>query len=180
MKKSRILILFIALMMLVLVLITSSCANILTRWDLINYNPDPIADKTFGSLMDAVKSKNASKMIDLFTETIQSDAELAEQAEQFIAFVEGDIVSYTSAAECGTGVDTEIQDGKTRRVIQPIFTVTTTENKYYVAMKECTQDDGDKSGVGVLSIYIIEDTNWNSDYRYCGDGKWTPGINIEK
>ena len=50
--------------------------------------------------------------------------------------------------------------------------------KYYIAIRECTKDDFDNNNVGVISIYIIKSEDWDEDYIYRGDGKWTPGINI--
>ena len=47
-------------------------------------------------------------------------------------------------------------------------------------MKECTKDDFDQDNIGLLSIYIIKSEDWKEDCVYRGDGKWTPGIHIDK
>ena len=58
------------------------------------------------------------------------------------------------------------------------FYLETSAQKYYIAIRECTKDDFDNNNVGVISIYIIKSDDWDEDYIYRGDGKWTPGINI--
>ena len=64
------------------------------------------------------------------------------------------------------------------KIIQSAFYLETSARKYYIAIRECTKDDFDNNNVGVISIYIIKSEDWDEDYIYRGDGKWTPGINI--
>ena len=91
-----------------------------------------------------------------------------------------DIVSISDADDAGVGTDYEIETGKISKIIQSAFTCETDLHKYYVAMKECTKDDFDQDNIGLLSIYIIKSEDWKEDGTYGGDGKWTPGINIDK
>ena len=68
---------------------------------------------------------------------------------------------------------------KMLNLIQPVFDIETSEQKYHVAMKECTIDEFNSDNVGVMSIYIIKDEDWKEDYIYLGHGKWELGINID-
>ena len=142
-------------------------------------NDEQTADMTFGHLIDAIKSKDVFKIIDLFSRTVQSKVGFEKKADELIEFIQGDIVAYSSADETGVGADVEIQKEKERKEIQSAFSITTTANKYHIAIRECTKNDMDHNNIGVLSIYIIEDGKWVENYVYRGDGKWTPGINIE-
>ena len=62
--------------------------------------------------------------------------------------------------------------------MQSTFSVETESRKYYLAIRECIDDDFDNKNIGVVSIYIIDAENWKEDYLYRGDGKWSQGINI--
>ena len=97
---------------------------------------------------------------------------------KFFAFIHGDIVAFSSASEAGVGTDYRIESGKKRKEIQSAFCISTTENTYYIAIKECIKDEFDDNNIGIMSIYIIESNNWTENYVYRGDGKWIPGINI--
>ncbi|MBQ8276747.1 MAG: DUF5104 domain-containing protein [Clostridia bacterium] len=65
--------------------------------------------------------------------------------------------------------------------MQPCFTLETTEGTYYIAIKECVQDEFDGNNVGVMSFYIIEEKNWDKDYIYRAGGatEMDLGIHIE-
>ncbi len=139
------------------------------------------ADKTFAEVLDAVRSEDPSAITQLFSDEAKStSSSLEEDADSFIKFIEGDIVSFSNAAESGVGSDGNVEGGKTRKDINASFSVETTEKTYYIAIKECVKDDFKRSNVGILSVYIIEASAWTDEYVYRGDGEWTPGINIGK
>lgn len=139
---------------------------------------EDIADATFNRLILAIQEKDASGIVALFSETVQGENTLAEDALSLIEFIHGDIISVSSAAEAGVGVDREKNNGKQRKEIQSSFCVITTEGKYYVAIKQCVRDDFDDNNIGVLSFNIIEASIWGKDYVYRGGGEWNQGINI--
>lgn len=141
-------------------------------------NNEKIADNTFNKIIDAIKTKDNSKIVDIFSNSVKSTDELSLSASKFVDYIQGDIISFSSASESGVGTDHKKEDGKTKKEIQSAFCIKTTQNTYYIAIKECIKDEFDENNVGVLSIYIIESTNWKNDYIYRGDGKWTHGINI--
>lgn len=161
---------------IVCVLAFSSCANVNTRgYD----NNEQIADKTIVYLIDAIKLKDESGIRDLFAAEVRADDGLEGKISQLIQFIEGEIISYSSSKEVGVGENYEMQNGKEKKDILSAFSITTTQKEYYVAIKECTVNEADQNGAGVLSIYIIEASKWTKDYVYRGDGMWSPGINIE-
>ena len=143
-------------------------------------NDEKIADQTFDKIITAIRLEDDSKIVDMFSNDIQSEADLLQSALMFFDFIHGDIVSFSSASEAGVGTDYRTENGKKRKEIQSAFCFNTTENTYYIAIKECVKDELDADNIGIVSIYIIESNNWTNDYVYRGDGKWIPGINIEK
>ena len=140
-------------------------------------NAEQLADKTFNEIISAIRLKDASKIVDMFSNEIKHEDDLLQSALTFVDYVRGDVVSFSSAAEAGVGADYKTERGKTRKEIQSSFCINTTESTYYLAIKECTKDEFDNN-IGVVSIYIIEANNWTEDYVYRGDGKWIYGINI--
>ena len=143
-------------------------------------NDEKIADQTFDKIITAIRLEDDSKIVDMFSNDTQSEADLLQSALMFFDFIHGDIVSFSSASEAGVGTDYRTENGKKRKEIQSAFCFNTTENTYYIAIKECVKDELDADNIGIVSIYIIESNNWTNDYVYRGDGKWIPGINIEK
>ena len=141
-------------------------------------NDEKIADKTFNEIISAVKLKDNSKIVNMFSDAIKSENNLSQSASNFIDYIDGDIISISSASEAGVGADYKTETGKKRKEIQSAFCINTTERIYYIAIKECVRDEFDDNNVGVMSIYIIESNNWTEDYVYRGDGKWVHGINI--
>ena len=166
-----------SILLLVLIVTFTSCSNGVINVGIWADNDEKIADKTFNEIISAVRSKDASKIVDMFPNVIKNEDNLSQSALTFVNYIHGEIISFSSAAEAGVGADYRTESGKTRKEIQSSFCINTTESTYYIAIKECIKDEFDNN-VGVISIYIIEANNWTEDYVYRGDGKWTIGINI--
>jgi hypothetical protein len=132
-------------------------------------------------VISAIKSQDNTQLVALFSKVVQGEtSDLGENSKNFIKFIQGEIVSFSNASEAGVGIDADYEYGKMRKEMQSVFHIETSRQKYYIAIKECTRDDSDNNNVGVISIYIIKSEDWNEDYIYRGDGKWTPGINIDQ
>lgn len=166
-----------SILLLVLIVTFTSCSNGVINMGIWVDNDEKNADKTFNEIISAVRSKDASKIVDMFPNVIKNEDNLSQSALTFVNYIHGEIISFSSAAEAGVGADYRTERGKTRKEIQSSFCINTTESIYYIAIKECIKDEFDNN-VGVISIYIIEANNWTEDYVYRGDGKWTIGINI--
>ena len=170
------------IMLLILTLASTSCSNGGTGMGVFEDNDEIIADKTFNEIITAISLQDDSKIVDMFSNSIKSEDNsednLSQSALKFFEFIHGDIVAFSSASEAGVGTDYRIESGKKRIEIQSAFCISTTENTYYIAIKECIKDELDDNNIGIMSIYIIESNNWTENYVYRGDGKWIPGINI--
>lgn len=166
------------IILLALTLTSTSCSNGGTDMGILGDNNEKIADKTFNKIITAIGSNNDSTMVNMFSNTVKSEVDLSHSVLMFYDFIHGDIVLFSSASEAGVGADYQTERGKKRKEIQSAFCISTTENTYYIAIKECVKDEIDDNNIGIVSIYIIESNNWKEDYVYRGDGKWLPGINI--
>jgi len=139
---------------------------------------EKIADQTFNEIIIAIGLKDDSKIVDMFSNSIKKDESLLQSASKFIDYIHGDIISFSLASDAGVGVDYKIENGKKRKEIQSAFCINTTEDTYFVAIKECTKDQFNANNIGIVSIYVIESDNWTEDYTYRGDGRWISGIHI--
>lgn len=168
----------LSIILLILIVTLTSCSNGEANMGIFRDNDEKIADKTFNQIISAIRLKDNSKIVDMFSNAIKSEDNLSQQALIFVNYIHGDIISFSSASEAGVGADYKTETGKKRKEIQSSFCINTTESTYYVAIKECIKDEFDDNNTGIMSIYIIESSNWTEDYVYRGDGKWTQGINI--
>ena len=166
------------IILLALTLTSTSCSNGGTDMGIWRDNDEKIADKTFNKIITTIESNNESIMVNMFSNTVKSEIDLSHSVLMFYDFIHGDIVSFSSASEAGVGADYQTERGKTRKEIQSAYCISTTENTYYIAIKECVKDEIDDNNIGIVSIYIIESNTWKEDYIYRGDGKWLSGINI--
>lgn len=136
------------------------------------------ADKTFNELIGAINSKNSSLLKDLFARTIHEEKNIEKRAEDFFNFIKGNVVSYTSSSESGVGSNYTYYGEKIKKDIISSFAVKTTENTYYISIKECIYNNMDNNGIGITSLYIIQTEDWKKDFVFRGDGNWVDGINI--
>ena len=139
------------------------------NWKYFGKSNSEIADSTFNQIIEAINTKDHSKIITLFSDKIQEEEkDLEEKSIEFINFIIGDVVSYTSTSEGGMVERKEAEYGRTKTKIEANITLNTTSDVYHIAIKECIKNDFDISEVGVFSICIINDVDWNSDYDYWG------------
>ena len=171
-----------ALIILTFTLILTSCSGVSVDIGFLTQSNKDIAEITLNRITSAINSNDASKIVDIFSNSIQSENDLEQSAYKLIEFVQGDIISASFVDEVAIGDSQWIKGWKRRKDIQPTFSVSTSENNiYYIAIKECVRDDFDSNNVGITSLYII-DTKQMQDVCcvYRGDGEWKPGINFDK
>ena len=165
---------FVFVLLLLLVSCSQEDFNMMFK-----YNRDEkIADATFDNIINNLKNDDNEGIANMFSQTIQETHNLPHDADFLINYICGDIIDVSPASEAGVGTDSEVKNGKKRKYILSSFCVTTTKKNYFVAMKECVEDDFDCNNIGIVSIYVIEADNWLKDYVYRGDGKWEHGIHI--
>ena len=138
-----------------------------------------VADQTVAQVLQFVAAQDSSGLLQFFAPNVQTATpELRDQITAFFTFLQGPVVSVSPAEDSGVGGISTVQNQKVHREIDSAFCLTTNQKTYYIAMLECVRDDADMGNVGLLSLYVIDAENWNRDYVYRGDGRWTPGINV--
>ena len=168
-------------LLIALMLFLTSCSLGGVNMGIFNENNESIANNTFEQIVNAIKNQDKTMLEALFSEKVRNEViNFDVDATDFLNFIQEEIISFDDATKAGIGIDGDIEHGKKRKEIQSSFCVETSEQKYYIAIRECTEDTFDRDNVGVKSIYIINANDWKEDYVYRGDGKWTLGINIVK
>lgn len=163
----------------IILLMTICCTACIFDMSIFKKSNEEIADETFSIVIGAIESKDQTKLLELFSETVQNEVyDLEENALEFFEFIEGDILSFSKAMESGLITHDSVDYGKRKKEIESAFNIKTSQKTYYFAIKECTRDDYNDDNVGIVSMYVIGSENWGKDYVYRGDAEWAPGINI--
>lgn len=140
---------------------------------------EAIADRTFSQIVNAIERQDPTALMSMFAENVQNqESGLTEQANACISLIQGDIVDFSSAAQTGIAVETEVESGQKRTTVESSFCLKTDSQQYYIAIKECTADTMDKGNEGLISIYIIHANDWKEDFVFRANGEWKAGIHI--
>lgn len=168
----------LSIMAVILTFTLTACFKKGVNTGVFEQDNQTIVDETFNEIINAIKENDGAKIVDMFSNTVKSKVDLSNQAMRFVEYIQGDIISFSSAEESGIAADYATENGKTRKEITADLSINTSITTYYVAIKECVKDDFDDNNIGVTSLYIIDSNNWTQDYAYRGDGNWSQGINI--
>lgn len=137
------------------------------------------ANETFELLIQAINEKNGEALCSLFSSSLRKDEEaFLQQLDSLLSFVDGEYVSYSDYGS--PMVEDTWEDGKHSQMMECTYQLTTTESAYRVAYEWIPTDDFLPDQVGIISFYIIEEKDWQSDYIYAGDGTWRPGIHCDQ
>ena len=167
----------ILLTIIILTLSLTSCSGFgRTNFGVNEYEH---ADQTFSEIINAIKTEDASKLVDLFSTEVKRETDLLPNATKFINYIQGDIVSYSSASDHGANTSAHVTNGRKSVESNTSFSIETTEKTYYISMIECIRDDFDRSNKGIVSLTIIDADNWQKDYVYRAGGYRVPGIHID-
>lgn len=177
MKKIRRLLPLITLMLL---LTSCSMGDSNMRKMFFARNDKQIANEQLEALLEAIQSKNAQAVKELFSDNAWAESGNMEKSILVLFdYFQGELVSYKSWA--GPSVHATKNHGEYWKSYDCTYDFETTQDKYRLAMEIITVDTADTDNVGIQSLYIIrfeDDTRPN--FAYWGDGEHTPGINIGK
>ena len=177
MKKIRRLFPLITLMLL---LTSCSMGDSNMRKMFFARNDKQIANEQLEALLEAIQSKNAQAVKELFSDNAWAESGNMEKSILVLFdYFQGELVSYKSWA--GPSVHATKNHGEYWKSYDCTYDFETTQDKYRLAMEIITVDTTDADNVGIQSLYIIrfeDDTRPN--FAYWGDGEHTPGINIGK
>jgi len=131
----------------------------------------------FERFITGVNNRDAQMLHSLFAVSISDDASsLMEQIESSFSYFPESLLITTGAR--GIHASSSMNENRCT-TIDAIFTVEANGQMFYAAMKICSEDTANSDNVGIMSIYFINAEDYHSDVNYRGDGKWTPGINLQ-
>lgn len=139
-----------------------------------------IADKKFDEVIDAIKNGDKDRLSSLFSKNAINGAEnFDESVDELLDYVQGDIESYSDWSGALT-VDRSSEEDEVVEIIEASYEVKTSEGDYRFAIVFFTSNTTEQNDVGIWSLYVIRKTeDTNPSYAYWGDGKNTPGINVD-
>lgn len=170
MKKSG-----LAVFCVMVLLLCTACSLWQARPD-----DNEIADATCQRIVQAIRAGDGDALKAEFSATAKDGDGFDADLQHLLTYVKGEIRSATVPSELGVAVFERRDHSKYRKQLESAFSVETTEGTYHFAVLEHVTDDFDPRNVGVISLYVIDAQTWTEDCRYLGDGKWSPGIHVER
>ena len=163
-------------LLIVSLIFLTSCVVPGANW--IPRDDKAIATETLGQIITAVLEEDEDALKHIFSQQVCEDEanHMDESIAELMDFFQGEVLEIDDSA--GIGMEEEFEHGHRKIEISSAFSVTTSEREYDIAIKQCTENSFEPSGVGVTSLYIVAAENWTVSAVFQGDGNWTPGIHI--
>lgn len=165
-------------MLLCCCLLLGSCTSNSFRTKFFMRDDRAIINSYFDAFIAGVNNRDAQAIHALFVSLpSDSSSSLSEQIEAAFSYLPTPLTNTTSGTGCSSSshFSPKIQ----RTEIEEIYTVECNDQRFFAAMKICSEDSSNSEEVGIISIYFINSQDYHEDVRYRGDGKWTPGINLQ-
>ena len=164
-------------LLIVSLIFLTSCVVPGANW--IPRDDKAIATETLGQIITAVLEEDEDALKHIFSQQVCEDEanHMDESIAELMDFFQGEVLEIDDSDPV-LGQDKTVEYGRRKIEINSAFGVTTSEREYYIAIKQCTENSFEPSGVGVTSFYIVAAENWTVSTVFRGDGKWTPGIHI--
>ena len=114
----------------------------------------------------------------LFSKSAIADAKnFDDSIKSLFDYYEGNVISYDDKSALGVGETRE--DGHRQKEFNSTYDVKTSERTYRFAIQDVTIDTANPDNVGIRSLYVIKmEDDTDPLFAYRGDGKNTPGINM--
>lgn len=170
-------------MMLCIILVGScfllgACKFHSFRTDFFMQNDEDIINPYFEKFITGVNNRDAQTLHSLFAVSISDNTDsLMEQIESAFSYFPDSLLITANAR--GIHTSSAMNENRRTEEIDAIFTVEANGQIFYAAMKICSEDTANNDHIGILSIYFINADDYHGDINYRGDGKWTPGINLQ-
>lgn len=153
------------------------------RKDFFTMNDNKIANERFEKIIEAIQNQNSTALKSLFSDKVLKEAQnMDETINELFDYFQGEMLSYNDWG--GAGVDSGMNDdgsGRYWKRLNSTYDVETSQGKYRFAMEFISMDTADADNGGIRSLYIIKlEDDTDPQFAYRGDGKDTPGININK
>ena len=130
-------------------------------------------------LITAMESQDKEDLRALFSKSaILLDENFELDVDSLLAYYQGELISYQKD---GSNVDEVIEAGNKSKCLEVSYKITTTIEAYRLYIKYIEIDEKVSDNEGIWSLYILkqsDDTTYEEGWRYLGDGKDNPGLNV--
>ena len=172
-------------LLIVIILLLTSCSfgGSDMRKDFFAMNDNKVANECFEKIIEAIQNQDSTSLKSLFSDKALKEAQnMDETINELFNYFQGKMISYNDWG--GPGVNAGMNDDGTGRYwkkLNSTYDVKTSKDEYRFAMEFISMDTADADNVGIRSLYVIRlENDTDSQFAYRGDGKDTPGININK
>lgn len=146
-------------------------------------NDKKVANEVFEKVIEAIQNQDSTTLKSLFSDKALKEAQnVDESIDELFEYFQGEMLSYNDWG--GPGVESGKNDDGTGRYwkrLNSTYDVKTSQDEYRFAMEYISKDTADADNVGIRSLYVIKlEDDTDPQFAYRGDGKDTPGININK
>ncbi|MCH3976545.1 MAG: DUF5104 domain-containing protein [Bacilli bacterium] len=140
-------------------------------------NDSEIAEKNLEKLLTAMQSEDINQVKELFANNISTEIDdFDSSALELLNYYDGIFDAYTTG---GLGTEVDRDSGIEKKWFNMSYDITTTEDKYRIAMIWYIQDSNDTENIGIWSLYILRfSEDEYPEMSYGGDGLWTNGIHV--
>lgn len=138
---------------LCLAILLSSCSLFFGRERMSDY--DSHREKMMKVLIEAIKSEDRDTVRAMFSEKALREAEDFEASlDELFEYIQGEIVSFEKAGPAGNHLAR--REGKTRIELPYYYYIYTTEEKYYISMRDFYIDEIDPENEGLYILYLVK------------------------
>ena len=141
---------------------------------------EDIANERMKEFLDLCKKQDKNGLKKLFAaDALAAETDMDAELDTLFSFFQGKVLSYELDDGFVANVSTEFHDREFKQIFRASFEIETDQKSYRVAICDQVHDTKNPENKGIYSLYIIKTEDADERFTYWGDGKWTPGINIE-
>lgn len=141
-------------------------------------NDATLTQQTFEKLVNSIVSKDSEKFDELFSNNVKNDTNYEANKKELFELITGEIVNISSAEKSGIGTTKKNDVGQIKKILHSSVVLETSNGKFHIAMNQCTIDTAEPNNIGIISIYVIKESDRTDTSVYRGESQWYSGINI--
>lgn len=136
-----------------------------------------LATQYMDSIVNAIETKNVQLMRSLFASNIgQKNGVLDEEILALFQFCKGKVIQCSGVVG---EISTERVKGDVKKHVHASYNISTSEGAYRIAFKFCMKDSSDSDNEGLMSMYVVSQSESDMHFTYWGDYNWNDGVVIQ-
>ena len=167
-------------LILICVVFLNSCGTLMSLVFGNMKTDDEVAQEKLGEVLGAIEKQDKDSLKALFAKKTQNTgSNFDSQIEQLFEYYQGNFSTYSKITSPMVGRGHDYNDEY--KYYEFSCDIETTTQTYRIAMKFYTEDTATPDNIGIISLYIINAKEENSecfDHFYWGDATFKEGIHL--